>query len=212
MTALTRPTMLLLDFDGTLADSRAWALQAVNEAAQRFGFRSLSVDEAEALRGTGTAALFRALGLRPWQLPRIAAHLRAAAAAAMPPPLFPGVDAVLARLREGGIRLALVTSNSEANARRAFGAETAAQITDWACDAALLGKAARFRTVLRQARVSPGAAFAVGDELRDIAAARAAGIPVGAVSWGYATPEALAAKRPDALFRAMEEIPARFGL
>ncbi len=206
------PRLLLLDFDGTLADSRGWALAAVNAAAPRFGYAPLSAEAAEALRGEGTTAILRALGLRPWQVPRLATHLRDAASAAAPPALFPGVSELLEALQAGGIRLALVTSNSEANARRALGPRNAARITDWACDAALLGKARKFRTVLRAAGIAPAEAFAIGDETRDIAAARHVGLRIGAVSWGYATAAALAAAGPDALFHDMAEIPAFLGL
>lgn len=206
------PRLVLLDFDGTLADSRAWALSAVNAAAPRFGYAPLSPAAAEALRGEGTTAILRALGLRPWQIPRLAAHLRDAASAAPPPALFPGVDALLAALQTGGLRLALVTSNSEANARRALGAALAARITDWACDAALLGKAQKFRAVLRTAAIPHAEAFVIGDETRDIAAARSVGARVGAVTWGYATETALAAAGPDVIFRDMAAIPAFLGL
>jgi phosphoglycolate phosphatase-like HAD superfamily hydrolase len=41
---------------------------------------------------------------------------------------------------------------------------------------------------------------------RDAEAARAVGIPFGAVAWGYSTPEALRSLRPAALFTRMEEI------
>jgi phosphoglycolate phosphatase len=208
----TAPRLVLFDFDGTLADSRAWALHALNAAAARFGFRPLDAGQAEALRHTGTADLLRALDVRLWQVPRIARHLRAEAAAAPAPPLFPGTQDMLRQLHEAGIRLALVTSNAEANVRRALGPAAAACIAHWACDVALMGKASRFRAVLRTARVEPAAAFAIGDELRDIAAARAVGVPVGAVAWGYAAPEALSAAAPDTLFRQMGDIPARFGL
>ena len=99
--------------------------------------------------------------------------------------LFPGVEAMLRELRDGGVRLALVTSDSEANARRQLGQANAALFSDFACGASLFGKAAKFRRVLKRARVDPGAAIAIGDEVRDIEAARAAGIACAAVTWGY---------------------------
>ena len=206
------PRLVLLDFDGTLGDSRGWALHAVNAAAERFGYAPLSVAEAEALRSQGTSAILARLGLRPWHIPRLVAHLRKAASEADPSALFPGVPALLKSLQEAGIRLALVTSNSEFNVRRALGAEHAARITDWACDASLFGKARKFRSVLRQAGCAPADAFAIGDETRDVAAARVAGIRIGAVAWGYASIAALEAEAPDVLFRSMAEIPAFLGL
>lgn len=206
------PQLVVLDFDGTLGDSRDWALQAVNAAAPVFGYAPLTEAAADLLRGQSTTAVLRSLGLRPWHIPRLAAHLRAAASAAPPARLFPGVPELLERLQAGGIRLALVTSNTEANVRRALGPANAAQITDWACDAALLGKARKFRSVLRRAGCTAADGFAIGDETRDIAAARTVGLRIGAVSWGYATVEALTAAKPDALFRTFADIAAYLGL
>jgi phosphoglycolate phosphatase len=47
---------------------------------------------------------------------------------------------------------------------------------------------------------------AIGDEIRDIEAARAAGIACGAVTWGYAAPNALKALGPDLVFEQMDDI------
>lgn len=200
--------LLLLDFDGTLADSRAWAIGAMDDAARRFGFRRIDAAEAEALRDLDNAAILRTLQVPVWKLPLIARHMRRLASVAPPPALFPGVPDMLARLADGGVGLALVTSNSEANARRALG-PAATAITHWACGATLFGKAAKFRLVLRRAGVAPADAIVIGDEQRDIAAARAVGLRACAVTWGYATPAALAAAGPDMLFDRVEAIAER---
>ncbi|MBU8540104.1 HAD hydrolase-like protein [Falsiroseomonas tokyonensis] len=207
----TPPRLALFDLDGTLADSRALMFEALDQAARHFGFRRVTETEAEALRDRDARAVLRALGVPLWKLPRIAAHIKAQASRAPAPPLFPGIGAMLARLESAGVTLALVSSNSEANARRALGAE-ADCIRHWACDATLFGKASRFRQVLRRTGCLPGEAIAIGDELRDIAAARSAGLTAGAVAWGYALPSALAAAGPDILFASVADIPAFFGV
>jgi phosphoglycolate phosphatase len=60
--------------------------------------------------------------------------------------------------------------------------------------------------VIRRADVVPAEVIAIGDEVRDIEAARAVGIACGAVSWGYAAPAALRALAPDHMFAQMDEI------
>ncbi|MBU8545772.1 HAD hydrolase-like protein [Roseomonas sp. ROY-5-3] len=207
-----RPRLVLFDLDGTLADSRAVMFEALDQAARHFGFHRVTEAEAEALRDRDARSILRVLGVPLWKLPRIAAHIKGLASAAPPPPLFPGATAMLARLHAAGVTLALVSSNSEVNARRALGPEAAALIAHWACDASLFGKAGRFRQVLRRTGTKPAGAIAIGDELRDIAAARSAGLIAGAVAWGYALPTALAAAAPDILFGSMDEIPAWFGV
>jgi phosphoglycolate phosphatase len=60
--------------------------------------------------------------------------------------------------------------------------------------------------VLRRAGVEAGRAIIIGDEIRDIEAARAANIACAAVTWGYAAPEALRAQSPDFVFAHIDEI------
>jgi phosphoglycolate phosphatase len=112
---------------------------------------------------------------------------------------------MLRALHDGGVRLALVSSDNEANARAQLGAN-ADLFSFFECGASIFGKAAKFRRVLRRAGVAPARAIAIGDEVRDIEAARAAGIPCGAVTWGYAAPEALRAMKPDHVFERIEEV------
>jgi phosphoglycolate phosphatase len=120
--------------------------------------------------------------------------------------LFPGVDAMLCALAHAGVRLALVSSDHEANVRAQLGEANAALFADFACGASLFGKPQKFRRVLMRAGIAPADAIAIGDEVRDIEAARAAGIACAAVTWGYAAPAALRARRPDRLFDRVEEI------
>ena len=81
-------------------------------------------------------------------------------------PLFPEVEPMLRALHNSGMRLALVSSDNEANARRQLG--TAAELfTVFACGASIFGKAAKFRDVLGRAGISHPEAIAIGDEVRE---------------------------------------------
>jgi phosphoglycolate phosphatase len=55
----------------------------------------------------------------------------------------------------------------------------------------------------------PADTICIGDEIRDIEAARAAGMDSGAVAWGYALPTALQAAGPTHLFNSIEEMMQR---
>lgn len=197
----------IFDFDGTLADSAPWMAKALNRAAARFGFRQVSDEEIEALRGLDNRAIIKALGVPMWRLPAIARYIKAEVQAAESPPLFDGVPEMLRRLRQADATLAVVSSNSEAAIRRALG-ENAALFQAYACDASLFGKAAKFKRVLRACALTPAHAIAIGDEARDIEAARAAGIACGAVTWGYATRALLEAEGADVMFDTPADIAA----
>ena len=202
--------LVIFDFDGTLADSARWVAREINPLARRFGFRQVSDDEIETLRGCDTRQILDRLGVPRWKLPFIARHLRRRLAQeAETIQLFPGAKSLLRRLAGQGVVLGLVSSNSAENVRRILGPEAAALIEHYECGAALFGKAAKFRKVVRRARMKACDTLCIGDETRDIEAAREAGLACGAVAWGYARREALALRAPTWLFETPDEVAAR---
>jgi phosphoglycolate phosphatase len=204
---MKRYDLAIFDFDGTLADSAAWFRSTINHVAQHCGFRQITDAELEKLRGQRTIDIIRYLGVPVWKIPIIARHMRLLAARdAHLIGLFEGVDALLSGLIERDVAIAIVSSNSEANVRRILGNDNSRWIRDYACGASLLGKASKFQAVIKRQGISVDRTIAIGDEARDIDAARKAGLAAGAVSWGYATVELLRAHRPDYLFSSMDDI------
>jgi phosphoglycolate phosphatase len=202
--------LVIFDFDGTLADSGGWLARELRPLARRFGFRQVGEAEIDALRGYETRRILTELGVAAWKLPFIARHLRRRLAQdAEAIPLVPGAKALLRRLAGQGVVLGVVSSNSAANVRRILGPEAAALVEHYACGASLFGKAAKFRKVLRAARARACDAICIGDETRDIEAAREAGLACGAVAWGYATREILAKGGPTWLFDTPDQVAER---
>jgi phosphoglycolate phosphatase len=199
-------SLVIFDLDGTLADSFPWFLRNVNDVADRFGFRRIADDDVQSLRHAGSREILKRLEVPVWKLPMIARHMRRTKAAHLGDiPLFPGVEAMLRSLRDAALTLALVSSDHEVNARRQLG-EAASLFSHFDCGASLFGKAAKLSPIIKRAGVNPAQAISIGDEVRDIEAARAAGIACGAVMWGYAAPSALRALKPDLVFERMEEV------
>ena len=202
-------SLVIFDLDGTLADSFGWFLRHVNDVADRFNFRRVADGDIEELRHAGSREIVARLEVPAWKIPFIARHMRRLKAQHLSDiALFPGTEDMLRTLKEGGLQLALVSSDSEANARRLLG-EAAAHVSWFDCGASIFGKAAKFRSVVGRAGVAPSQVISIGDETRDIEAARATGIACGAVSWGYAAPAKLRALGPDLMFERMEDIAAR---
>lgn len=198
--------LVVFDFDGTLADTYHWFAGVINGVADRFGFRRIEPEEAERFRGLDARAVIAELGIPLWKMPLIARHMHALAAREMEAVrLFGGIADVLARLDRHGLVLAIVSSNTEANVRAVLG-PLAAHVAHFDCGASLFGKAARLRAVSKAAGIGPEAMLAIGDEIRDLDAAREAGCAFAAVGWGYTTLDALKARGPDLAFSATDEI------
>lgn len=205
--------LIIFDFDGTLADSAAWFAGALNGVARRYGFREIDLAEMARLRGRPNHEIMQALKVSPWKLPFIAAHIRKLTAEAAPSiDLFPGVADMLRRLSARGVKVAIVSSNSEAVVRRVLGPELAGLVAHYGCGASIFGKATKFRQVIRAAGVADADVLSVGDEVRDIEAARKVRLAAGAVTWGYATPEILQAQRPSAMFETTDDVLREAGL
>jgi len=199
--------LVIFDFDGTLADSADWFISISNEVARRFRFRQISEEEVAMLRGRSSREVVAYMRVPAWKMPFIARHTRKLVSKnAAKIPLFPESRALIRRLHEAGVVLALVSSNSEANVRRILGDDLADCITHYACGASMFGKTPKFRSVIRKADARHAQVLSIGDETRDIEAASRAGIDSGAVTWGYARPEILEAHRPTFLFTTMDDI------
>lgn len=194
-----RYRLLIFDFDGTLADSFPAFEQAFGEAISRFGLRAVDVADIPRLRAMDAREIIRDLGLPLWKVPRVGKFVRERMAA-RPLCLFAGMERILRELARLGMKLTVVSSNSETNVRAALGPELSALFTTFDCGASLFGKAAKFRAVLRRTGIACEEALAVGDELRDAEAATAAGLAFGAVAWGYTDLAALQRSTPAEVF------------
>ncbi len=208
----SRFDLVVFDFDGTLANSSAWFAGIFNDIADRFGFRALTAEQLHSLRGHSNREIIKQLGIPMWKMPFIARHMRQRVASdAESIPLFDGVSDLLRSLHGAGMTLAIVSSNSEANIRKILGQENANAIHHYGCGAGLFGKARLLRSVIKRSSTSAKATLCVGDETRDIEAARQVGAWAAAVGWGYASMGGLRRFNPDIVFESIDEI-ARYCL
>jgi phosphoglycolate phosphatase len=209
---MIRYRLLIFDFDGTLADSEAWLVAKYNGLAAELGLRRVSEAELQLLRGCTTQEIMKHLDVPMWKLPRIVSRMRAIAAAdSAQIKLFAGVDALLPKLKQSGHLLAMVSSNSEDNVRRILGPANVACFDAFDCSASMFGKARKIRAVIKRCGVEPRQTLCIGDEPRDMEAAREVGADAAAVLWGYANAEVLERFKPTLLFRSVEEIAVLAG-
>jgi phosphoglycolate phosphatase len=120
--------------------------------------------------------------------------------------LFDGIKELLAQLSTRGTRLAVVTSNSRQNVQQVLGKETAALVEYYECGVGLFGKRDRFQKILKKSGFSREEIICIGDETRDIDAARSANLICAAVAWGYAGLDVLEAHKPNFIFFNVEQL------
>lgn len=199
--------LALFDFDGTLADSFPCFLRALNEAAARFGFQAVDARDLERLRGLSAWQVMEHIDVAMWQVPMITQFMRARMRDAIDSvSLFPGIHEVLEDLARRDVQLTIVSSNARASIEHVLGARLASLIGDYRCDVSIFGKRPKLRQALAASRCVAQDAIAIGDELRDLRAARGEGIAFGAVTWGFTSVPALVAAAPEHVLQHVDDI------
>ncbi len=212
---------VVFDLDGTLIDSAADLCAALNRLLADEGLRPLSVGEVVPMIGDGAGKLVErglaAAGGKPSHaaLPgltrRFLAHYEPHAAEATR--ALPGVaEALETLMAQAGMALSICTNKPEQATRAILSAldldrHFGAVIGGDSVPGARKPDPAMVVAVLDRLGVLPHEAVMVGDSGNDVAAARAAGLPVLLRAGGYpAVPaEALGA---DGVFTAFADLPA----
>ncbi|MDC7674889.1 HAD hydrolase-like protein [Asticcacaulis machinosus] len=199
--------LVIFDFDGTLADSFGWFLDIFDEVADKFGYDRGDRNNLGMLRDMGARELLAHHRVPMWKLPMIMTHVRKLQGQHIDRiALFDGVSDVITALKQQGVSVAIVTSNARENVEKVLGADISVLVDHYACGASLFGKAAKFKALQKAIGTEARCVLSVGDEIRDIEAARIAGFKVGAVSWGFANPDRLRRENPDHLFERPQDI------
>jgi len=201
------PDLFLFDFDGTVADTLTISHSILNDLAREFRFRALPSEELERARLMGTREFIRHLGITSWRVPRIArrglVELQRRITEVQP---IGGMPSVLAELHGRGHRIGILTSNSETNVLAFIARNSLPYFHFVRTSSKLFGKARMMKKILREEKTEPARVLYVGDETRDIEAAKEAGLRIAAVTWGYNAERTLADLSPDHLLRSPGEL------
>jgi phosphoglycolate phosphatase len=189
---------LLFDFDGTLVDSLEAAFSAYRRVAPGLGFRALCRDEIQDLRGMHAVEVIRTLGVPLYRVPLLASRVRRAMRSdLLGTAPVDGMASVLDLLVRRGHRIGVLSSNSVTSVRAYIQRHRLPSFDPILGGTGLFGKAAVLRRQARRWQIDPRELIYVGDELRDLDAARDAGARFAAVGWGYTAWTRLADAAPD---------------
>lgn len=182
---MARP-LVIFDLDGTLIDSSAWLVAAVNRVLAPYLTRPFTHADLIATAGGPEHHVF-ARFVPPAALETALAAY--AAALAEPGYLRPqaGVESLLAALAAGGIETALFSGAGRrlGELRLAHvGWQTRFAVRVWGDETAPKPAPDGLHLALRRAGVTLGESVFVGDTENDSAAARAAGMRFLGVTWG----------------------------
>jgi 2-phosphoglycolate phosphatase len=187
---------VLFDFDGTLADTAPDLAAAVNRMRVEQGYEPLPLERLRPFASAGARGLLQAaFRLKPDDAEYKAMRQEFldlyAETCCGETKLFPGVAELLRELQQRDIRWGVVTNKATRFTERILG-HLRLKPDCVACGDTtphLKPHPASLLHAAEQINLSPATCCYLGDDLRDMKAARAAGMRPIAVDWGYHHPE-----------------------
>lgn len=201
-------TSLIFDFDGTIADTLSEGFSIFNQLARENDFQPVSQEQLTELRALDTTELLTRLDIPKRKIPLLVTKgLRLLRSRIRDLPLIEGMAEVLPQLRKRADCFGILTSNAVDNVEAFLEAHGLRDLfTFISSTSKLTGKAKHLRAIARTFSLRSEQMLYIGDEIRDLRAARKAHIPAVAVTWGLNSEASLAAEHPRFLVHSPSEL------
>lgn len=201
---------VVFDFDGTIADTLDVLIQIVNELSIKFGYPPTSPQQVEQYKQLSSRQILRQSQISYFKLPFVIWKAQRELAFRMTQiQPCPDMTAVLQDLKAEGYQLGILTSNSRSNVETFLRFNQLEHQFDFIYSGlTVFGKERLFRKLLRQENLKPEHLVYVGDETRDIEAAKKVGVASIAVGWGFNATTTLKKHNPDRTVKTPRELLA----
>lgn len=198
MAGISKP-YLIFDFDGTLANSLKTGVEIFNELAENHGLDKLGVEDLRELRNLNSRAILQRLGVSTVTAVRIVNQIRKGLHLRMHEiEMISGTREAILELHRKGFPMGILSSNSSENIRGFLARFDLLECFHFIeTGVSLFGKSQRILRVMKKCRIDPASVIYVGDETRDMEAARSSRVGSLAVCWGANGREALESEAPD---------------
>ena len=183
---------IVFDFDGTIADTLSVVIRIANKFADHYGYKKIPLSDLPKIREKKPSAVLKHLGISIFKLPIVVRKIRFEMNKEIVH-LKTAVDLrdTLVHLKENGCVLGILTTNSRENVTE-FLKNNDLQLFDFIYSGrAVFGKGRLLKKLMHDKTIPHADPIYIGDEIRDVEAAKKAGIKVIGVTWGYNTKTAL---------------------
>lgn len=193
------PKVVIFDFDGTIADSLDAIVHIMNRHSTKYGYKKITNERRDQLRHETSQKILSDFNLSPWKLLFLALRVKAELRKELLhiKPIW-GIKKALEDLKKQGFTLGIATSNSKPNVNL-FLEKNDLDYFDFVYARTVFSKSRMIKSIMRDFKLNPKNVHYVGDETRDIDAARKAGVGIVSVAWGMHSMELLQANKPDAV-------------
>ncbi len=197
---------IIFDFDGTIADSFDYILEMFE------GWypdkKHYSRKEIDGLKSMSIPMIAETLGINRWKLPFLVIKGRRQMSRQLDKiELIKGIDKVIEKLKQNNLNLFIASSNSTKNINEYLKSHNLdIYFSQVHGDISLFNKSNAIKKILDKNNLKPEETIYVGDEVRDIKAAKKAGIKICSVSYGFNSSELLELQKPDYLVNESQDI------
>jgi phosphoglycolate phosphatase len=199
-------SVIIFDFDGTLADSFQAALEIFYDVTGREN--KLTTVDIERLRGSTVVHVASELNIKLWQMPRLLIQGRKLMGEKMSEvTVYQGITEVIKQLHKDGHKLFIMSTNSKRNIQAFLSVNGLEKLFIKVYgNVGILSKANVLKHLIKSQNLDLNDSWYVGDEVRDIHAAKKAGVRIISVGWGYNSAEVLSNYKPTKLISSPLEI------
>ncbi len=198
---------LIFDFDGTLADTLAFTVNSAIEINRKLNLLNDEKVNIEKFRSTNSLDFFKELEIPKYKLLWfVFKYQRKLVKKINETKTFEGLPEILRQLHSNGVKMGIVTSNSKKNTR-IFLRNNDLELFDFIYSSLdYFHKNKMIERAIRKYKLNKENTIYVGDEVRDIKAAKDAGIKVASVTWGYNFESTLSEHKPDFIINQPKDL------
>ena len=194
-------SIILFDFDGTIADTISAGLEIINAHADKYGYKRLDGDI-----NTHFSALqlVKLAEVKLWKLPYLIYQLKKKLAEKSDElKVLSESPVLIKKLNEAGYELGILTSNSYKTVTAFLKKyELNSYFSFLRTDVSLFGKK---KALAKSKKILNKKIIYIGDELRDIEACRKNEIPIVSIPWGLNSFESLEEHNPGLVAKTADE-------
>lgn len=198
---------VIFDFDGTLADTEGFLRQIYSDIALEKKWVAL---DRKKFRNLFTASIWDAAlwaRFRPWRLAHLVNQSRLRLQARSDEvKVFPGIKEVIIKLDKKGFDIYALSRNWQSTVQLVVDKNSLGEIVHVLEKPGFFTKHKSVKKLLVQKKYDHARTWMVGDEVRDLYAAKRAGVPFIAVTWGFQDQKTLKAFKPTAIAKKPEDI------
>jgi len=193
--------VLIFDFDGTIADTHQYICGISNKLCKEFHYKMIDFDRLDEIKKLTAQEMIKYLKVPILKIPAIISRSKKEfhnGLQNLEP--FKDLIEILNQLKDCASSIGILSSNSQDNVTQ-FLCNHKINIFDFIhTTPKVWSKNLSLKKLISKYNFNMEDVIYIGDETRDITAARKLGIRIASVTWGYNSKEVLKEHKPDYLF------------